>query len=235
MLTARSTWKKFSSADPAFHQLREPLTKGFPEYILLRGRFFMRKLRFLTALFAGLVMCGCADPVVFSELFQQSKDQKIYTSYNLWYTDPLNMDSLNVQQGSFIPVGTEIEPLSTGRWSDKIRFKDLSTGKIHCIKFSSAHRLCTMREFISYTFTTKDQAQLLADIPEAMQVRVVRGEVVPGMNEKAVLLTYGPPPACRTPDLRNGTWIYWKSSEDIIRLVFRRDRVTTILNVGQNL
>ena len=38
-----------------------------------------------------------------------------------------------------------------------------------------------------------------------------------------------------TPDMRNGTWIYWKSSEDIIRLVFRRDRVTTILNVGQNL
>jgi hypothetical protein len=144
------------------------------------------------------------------------------------------MDTLNIQQGSFIPVGTEIEPLATGRWNNEIRFKDQSTGKEHCIKFSSAHRLCTMREFISYTFTTENLKEQLADLPEAMQQRVIRGEVVPGMNEKAVIKAYGPPPACRTPDLRNGTWIYWSNTSDIVRLIFRADRVRTILTSGQN-
>lgn len=195
----------------------------------------MRHIKFFAAFIAGLLLGGCADPVLFSEVFQQEKGEKIYTNYNLWYTDPLNMDSLNIQQGSFIPVGTEIEPLSTGRWSDEIRFKVVSTGVEHCINFSSAHRLCTMREFIACTFTTSNQQELLAGLPEAMQTRILRGEVVPGMSEKAVLLAYGPPPACRTPDLRNGTWIYWRNSNDIIRLVFRADRVRTILNVDQKL
>ena len=76
--------------------------------------------------------------------------------------------------------------------------------------------------------------ELLAGLPEAMQTRILRGEVVPGMNEKAVLLAYGPPPACRTPDRHNGTWIYWRTKNDIIRLVFRADRVRTIINAGQH-
>lgn len=195
----------------------------------------MRHFKFIAAVVAGIIMGGCADPVLFSEVFQLSKDQKLYTAYNLWYTDPLKMDSLNIQQGSFIPIGTEIEPISTGRWSNQIIFKDLSTGKIHCIEFSPAHRLCTMREFISYTFTTSDAGKLLSGIPDAAKIRIMRGEVVPGMNEQAVLLSYGPPPACRTPDLTKGTWIYWRTAEDVIRLVFRDDKVRSILNTNQDL
>ncbi|MBE6358033.1 MAG: hypothetical protein E7057_02155 [Lentisphaerae bacterium] len=194
----------------------------------------MRYLKSLTAFLAVLVFAGCAEPVVFSEVLQQSKDQKIYTSYNLWYSDPLNMDALNVQQGSFIPAGTEIEPISTGRWNNEIRFRSIATGKEHCIKYSSAHRLCTMREFISYTFTTKTPDELFADIPETMMTRIRRGEAVPGMSIKAVTLAYGPPPACRTPDLRHGTWIYWRTPDSIIRLVMRDDRVRAVLDLEQD-
>ena len=195
----------------------------------------MRHFKLFAALLTGLILAGCAEPVLFSEVFQQSKDQKIYTNYNLWYTDPLDMDCLNVQQGSFIPVGTEIEPISTEYWSDRINFKDLSTGKVHSIKFSQAERLCTMREFISYTFTTSTRDELFKELPPVVQQRIIRGQVVPGMNQKAVLLAYGPPPACRTHDLKLGTWLYWRTKDDVIRLVFRDDKVRTILNVGQEL
>jgi len=182
---------------------------------------------------AVLTLAGCADPVVFSEVFQLNKDQKIYTAYNLWYTDPLQMDSRNIQEGSFIPAGTEIEPLATGRWNKEIIFKDLSTGKTHCIKYSPAWRLCSMREFISYTFTTKNQQELLQNIAPAVQTRILRGEVVPGMDQRAVLLAYGPPPAARTPDRRNDTWIYWRAPEENIRLIFRNDLVRTIITPEQ--
>lgn len=194
----------------------------------------MRFSKLASALFATVLMVGCADPVVFSEVFQQTKEQKIYTKYNLWYTDPLQMDVRNIQQGSFIPVGTEIEPLETGRWSDNIRFKAVSTGQEFCIKFSSDKRLCTMREFIGYTFTTTEPDKLLSGIPDTVRERIRRGEVVPGMDERSVLLAFGPPPACRTPDLRNDTWIYWRTPNDVIRLVFRNDKVRAILNLGQN-
>ena len=58
--------------------------------------------------------------------------------------------------------------------------------------------------------------------------------IVNDSDEKAVIKAYGPPPACRTPDLRNGTWIYWSNTSDIVRLIFRADRVRTILTSGQN-
>ena len=142
------------------------------------------------------------------------------------------MDPLNVQQGSFIPVGTEIEPLATGRWSNEISFKDLSTGKIHVIKYTPAWRLCTMREFISNTFTTKNRDELFKDLPDDMKSRIIRGEVVPGMSRRATVLSYGPPPAIRTPDTGKDTWIYWRNRNDVIRLVFRNDRVREIINQG---
>ncbi|UKI31506.1 MAG: hypothetical protein L6W00_27710 [Lentisphaeria bacterium] len=60
------------------------------------------RYRFLLPLLAGLaaLVTGCADPVVFAEVFQQQQGQKLYTRYNLWYTDPDNISCLNIQEGS---------------------------------------------------------------------------------------------------------------------------------------
>ena len=195
-------------------------------------------MRFFAAFFAlatALFLCSCADPVIFSEVFQQSVDQKIYTNYNIWYVNPENIDSLNIQNGSFIPIGTEIEPVSTSDFWDEIVFITVPDGKLYTIKFSSGHRLCTMREFISYTFTTKPLDEQLKDFTPAVQERIRRGEVVPGMNIKSVLLAYGPPPACRTNDLRNESWVYWRSPSNTIRVVMRKDQVVAILNIGQEI
>ena len=196
----------------------------------------MRIFSLLAAIFTtAILLTGCADPVVFSEVFQQTTEQKLYTKYNIWYTNPDDISSLNIQHGSFIPVGTEIEPVSTSWAKDEIKFKTVKDGKVYTIKFSSGYRLCSMRDFIAYTFTTDSIDVLLKDQPDAVKERIRRGEVVPGMNEKAVLLTYGPPPACRTADLRNESWIYWRSPENTIRVILRDDRVRTLLNVGQSL
>ncbi len=175
---------------------------------------------------------GCAEPVVFSEVFQLREGEKIYTRYNIWYTDPMDISCLNIQQGTFIPVGTEIEPIGTRWWGDKILFKD-TAGKEYCIKFNDGYRICTMRDYIAYTFTTTPPEELFAGIPAKNLSRVKRGEVVPGMNQSQVLLAYGPPPAIRTPDLRNETWFYWITPEETVRLVFRNDAVRQILNINE--
>ncbi len=179
-----------------------------------------------------LYLCGCAEPVVFSEVLQQQKDQKIYTRYNLWYTDPQNMSCLNIQQGSFIPAGTEIEPVGTSWWSDSITFKVVSTGTEHVIKFDSDYRLCSMREFIAYTFGTDDLQSMLKNQSDAAKLRIRRGEITPGMDVNAVMMAYGPPPKCRTSDFKNASWIYWRSPTETFRVVFRNDKVNLILNTG---
>ena len=186
---------------------------------------------FCAAGLAGLLLCGCAaspEPILMSEVFQLKKDQKIRTAYNIWYTDPANVDCRNVQQGSFIPLGTEITPVSADNTTRKITFK--AKGKTFTINFKSGIRLCPMRDYITDTFTTKTTEEIFKDIPENVRRRIERGEVVPGMTRPQVLLAYGPPPAARTPDTRNETWIYWVSDTQTIRLVFRGDTVRQILD-----
>lgn len=188
----------------------------------------------LAALTAGL--CGCTtEPVVFAEALQMRKGDKVYTKYNLWYTDPSDISCLNIQEGAFIPVGTEIIPVSTSSniFEDRINFRD-TEGREYSIRFDVGHRMVPMRDFVAYTFTTSDRRTLLKDVPEVVVPRVLRGEVVPGMNQAQVLLAYGPPPAIRTPDLRNESWIYWIGHEKTIRLVFRGDKVVNIININQN-
>ena len=142
---------------------------------------------------------------------------------------------LNIQEGAFIPVGTEIIPVSTSSniFEDRINFRD-TEGREYSIRFDVGHRMVPMRDFVAYTFTTSDRRTLLKDVPEVVVPRVLRGEVVPGMNQAQVLLAYGPPPAIRTPDLRNESWIYWIGHEKTIRLVFRGDKVVNIININQN-
>jgi len=181
------------------------------------------------------VLCGCGEPVVFAEALQMRKDDKVYTKYNLWYTDPEDISCLNIQSGSFIPVGTEVIPMYTrsGIFSDSICFKD-TTGREYVINFDTGRRMEPMRDFVAKTFTTKNRDELLKDVPAIIRPRVLRGEVVPGMNQAQVLLAYGPPPAIRTPDLRNESWIYWIGRDKTIRLVFRGDKVTNIININQD-
>ena len=120
------------------------------------GEVHMKKIiMFLVGAASLFVISGCAsDPEVFAEVFQQKENEKIYTAYNIWYTDPESISCLNIQQGAFIPVGTEIEPVGTSTignyfgtagFNEKIMFRDKS-GKLYTIKFNDGYRLCSMRD-----------------------------------------------------------------------------------------
>lgn len=200
--------------------------------------FSKSRIFYFAILCALFVVSGCADPVVFPEVFQLQKDQELYTSYNIWYTDPQDVSCLNIQQGGFIPLGTAIEPIGTDSFPEKIHFKVKSTGQTFSIRFKEAYRLCTMRDYIASTFTTENPLKKIpAKTAREKQVseRIRRGEVVPGMTRREVELAYGPPPAVRTPDKRNETWIYWRSPELTIRVIFRDDVVRHVLNLNDEL
>ena len=181
----------------------------------------------------GLLVSGCADPVVFGEVFQLEKNQEICTKYNIWYDDPQDISCLNIQHGSFIPLGTVIEPLGTDAFSNHIRFRVKNSGKEYAIRFDDSYRLCTMRDYIAYTFTVGnplEKIEFTTDQAKRAKERIIRGEVVPGMTREQVELSYGPPPAVRTPDKRNETWIYWRTGNEQIRVIFRDDVVRSVLS-----
>ena len=175
------------------------------------------------------LICGCADPVLFSEVFQLQQGQKLYTRHNIWYTDPAEISCLNIQNGTFIPAGTEIIPVETTYFGDNIRFKDAKNGNLYTIKFNEGYTLCTMADYIAATFTTDAPEILFKGIRPQALPRITRGEVIRGMNEKEVLLACGPPPGVRTPDRKIQTWLYYKGKESTFRLVFRNGIVRNIL------
>ena len=197
----------------------------------------MRRFLFvLAALAAVFIAGGCADPEVMAEVLQQKQDQKIYTRYNLWYLNPAEISCLNIQQGSFLPLGSEIEPVGTSysmiTGKSTLTFRDM-TGREYTIIFDPGYRLCSLRDFISATFTTEPPEEMLKGIPQPTLERIKAGQVVAGMGRRDVLLAYGPPPAVRTPDLRNETWMYWLTPSETARVIFRGDTVHNVLNINE--
>ena len=189
--------------------------------------------KLLTALCAAVFLfAGCADPVVFSEVLQMKVGDKVYTACNIWYEDAESIDCRNIQRGAFIPVGTEVIPVETTDFTQKIIFKD-KAGKVYTIRFSEDYRLCPMADFISYTFTTQDREQQLKGVPAKIRARILRGEVVPGMTKKQVQMAYGFPAAIRTPDLRNDSWFYFINKSDTVRVVFRGGIVRSVMNFNE--
>jgi len=197
----------------------------------------MRRFLFaVSVICAALFFCGCVDPVVVSEVLQQQQGQKIYTRYNLWYRNPEKISCLNIQDGTFLPLGSEIEPIGT-RYNNftnnsTLTFRDRS-GRKYIIDFDPGYRLNSLQDFIADTFTTEPPETMLKDIPAAALKRIRAGQVIAGMNRREVLLAYGPPPAIRTPNLRNETWIYWITATETVRIVFRGDKVRNVLNINE--
>ena len=189
-------------------------------------------LMLMGAALCALMLSGCTEPAVFSEALQMKQGDRIYTACNIWYEDPSKIDCRNIQRGSFIPVGTEIEPVETTGFSQKIIFKD-KAGKVFTIRFSEEHRLCPMSDYIAYTFTTKSREEQLKGVPPKIRARILRGEVVPGMNMAQVQMAYGLPPALRTPDLRNDCWLYYTNDAEMVRVTFRGGIVRNVLNFNE--
>lgn len=178
------------------------------------------------------IASGCARKVVVSEVLQMQIDDKIYTKYNIWYTNPQEINCLNIQQGSILPIGTEVEITECNE--KMVTFTDIANNQSYTIVFDRGERMCNMQEFIQMTFTTKTLEQLLSNIAPATAENIKKATVAKGMSKSEIELAYGPVPPIFTPDKRNITWMYPIKENRYIRLIFRGDKLRTILNLYEN-
>jgi hypothetical protein len=169
---------------------------------------FIKSLLISCAAVLLLVMAGCQsyDNVIVAEVLQQGINEKIYTACNLWYTNKDDISCLNIQSGTFIPIGTQIIPVEAIADSrgGKLTFKDVK-GTTYTINFVAGLRLMSMQDYIEQIFTKKSLNEQLKDVSKQVQTRIKRGEVVPGMNRKEVFLSWGYPASNLTPNLKNNT------------------------------
>ena len=86
--------------------------------------------------------------------------------------------------------------------------------------------------YLKQIFTLSDKAEQVKGLDPAVVSKLEKGIVTSGMSRREVLLAYGTPAAFRTPTLENSTWIYWIGDNSTIRVVYRADKVKTVLNLN---
>ena len=173
------------------------------------------------------LLTSCARTVIPEEVLQVPEFVPVYTAFNLWYDKDGDMDSLNIQKGSILPFGTEIEFIDAT--TDRIRFKRVSDGKVFRLEYNFDRTLMPIEKYIRRLFVFTDAKEMTLAVRPMIQEKIRRGVVEKGMTRSEVLLAFGPPPPMRTPAESVDTWIYWVDRGATIRVVFFGEKVIDII------
>lgn len=186
-------------------------------------------IKMLVMAIAAVLLGGCANELQVAEVLQMPVGAKLYTKCNIWYQTPDEISCKNIQKGKFIPFGTPIEVVSTNQY--RLIFND-AQGVEYRINYDRQLMMEPMQSFMRQVITVQDKNEQIKGMAPEVVSKIEKGIVTPGMSRKEVLIAYGRPPTYRTPTLDNSTWIYWIDEDSTIRVVFRADKVKTILNIN---
>ena len=162
--------------------------------------------------------------------------QKIYTAHNIWFEKPEKIWSINYKKGAIIPAGTQVrdvEIITTNRRHKAIIFKTVRENKSFTIFWiKKYHPGKTIQQFEKSLFTTKKFDDLTSGMSEDEIVAIKKGEIVKGMNKKAVLVCYGPPPEHATFRQEHNVWAYWTSKFIRMKIYFGDDGMVSSYKLG---
>jgi len=158
---------------------------------------------------------------------QAASGHKIYTAYNIWFEKPERIWSINYKKGAIIPAGThvrDVEIITTNRRNKAIIFKTAKENKAFSIFWiKKYHPGKTIQQFKKNLFTTKKLDELTLEMSKDEIAAIKKGEIVKGMNKKAVLVCYGPPPEHATFRQEHNVWTYWTSKFIRMKVFFDDD------------
>ncbi len=173
-------------------------------------------------------LTACSSDLIIAEILQVEEQATIRTAYNLWYEDPMDMDTVNVQKGKIIPFGTAIEIMKATE--SEILFVTPADKKQFRLKIEKEYRLQSPEEYLRELLTTRTAEQLGNGLDPVSFEKAKRGIIEKGMTKQAVLLAYGPPCAFRTPDLAFSTWLYPVGYLEYKRVIFNNNVVQAIIH-----
>lgn len=194
----------------------------------------MRKISAVFGLFAAaacsllISACHANREVIPEEALQAPAHARFYTACNLWYETPEAVYVPTVLKGNIIPFGTEVVFISANQSS--LKFKDVETGATYSISFDQGMMMMSMEEFLKKAFSTKSSDDVAKELRPSIYEKLKRGVVEEGMTRDMVLLAYGLPAPSRTASLKDDTWIYWDDTLKSRRVIFKGEKVVTVLD-----
>lgn len=182
----------------------------------------------LVAVIASFFLQACSSPKAISieEILQQPVSAKIFTSYNIFYSDKNNISAINYQNGNILPAGSEVKIIEATE--KKIVFKAASQDGFFTINYPRGKMMLPIEDYIQRTFSARDEEDISRDIKPSVFEKIKRGVVEEGMTRQDVIIAYGYPIAYRTPSLKEDTWIYWTAEMETKRVVFKGDKVVSV-------
>lgn len=175
----------------------------------------------IMALTMAVVLVSCASvPIDVDKVLELKPDQKIYTSYNIWYENKDEISLLNYHKGKILPFGTEVKIHEANRGG--VVFQDVKTGETYKIVFIRKILIVKTEGYIRNLFSAKNPEELTAGIKPEMLDKIKTGTVEKGMSKKEVILSYGYPAPHRTLSLSEDTWIYYDDATRKTRVIFSR-------------
>ena len=175
------------------------------------------------------LLTSCARTVIPEEVLQVPEFTPVYTAFNLWYDQDGTMNSMNIQQGTILPFGTEIEFIDAN--TDRIRFRRVSDRKEFTLKYNEDRSIIPIEQYIRRLFGFRTEKELRLGVRPIIYEKIRRGVVEKGMTRQEVLLAFGPPPAMRTPSETVDTWIYWTDDGVTRRVIFFGDKVLDVISL----
>lgn len=170
------------------------------------------------------LLSGCQTrTIVPEEVLQLPTHAAVYTAYNLWYENPENLTTDNIQKGTLIPFGTEVRILSMT--DSSIVFQ--ANGKTFTLHYDDGRTMMPIEEFAKQLFTTSVAVEMAGGVSPAAFEKMRRGIIEKGMTKQNVITTYGPPSKIRTPNQLSDSWIYWVDRVKSKRVIFRNGKVLT--------
>ena len=172
---------------------------------------------------------GCSRDLVVEEVLQMPAHASVYTAYNLWHDDDLEIRSINTQKGRILPFGTEVDILKA---TDKETvFRTVRDNKVYTIEFEEEYRMQSPEEYLRTVFTLNRPDVLTEGMSPDVIEKIRRGIVEKGMSKAEVRLAYGPPCRFKTQSEILDTWLYWTDFIVGRRIVFNNDRVVEIIEL----
>ena len=165
--------------------------------------------------------------MIVSEVLQSPEQAPIYTRYNLWYTNPMTIDTLNMLQGEILPFGTEV--VITSASDREIRFTSVADNRQFRIKYSDEYRMMSAEDYLRELFSTKNETELTVGVHPLTVEKLKAGIVEKGMTRHEVELAFGPPCAFHTTSPKLDTWCFWTDYLVGKRIIFTNGVVTDIL------
>jgi hypothetical protein len=139
-----------------------------------------------------------------------ARERQIYLKHNMWYEDPMAIDSLNIIKGKIIPVGSKVKFVES--YSGYVLFKTMKDGKEYRINNDSVQTLLSDEVQFHRIFGYKNPLKSIVDNKKAVRL-LQKGKVIEGMSREEVVMGYGLPPRAFTPPQSKITWIYFLDNQ----------------------